>query len=187
MVSRAGAAVCAAAIAAMLVVPAQLSARGAAGHAGGFRPIARPMHRLHPPMPRPVHRVHHPIVRPVHRVHPPFAHHHRAPFAHREFHGRHGFHAHARRHHRAIFGLPFYGYGLPVTYAPDDSAFYGTYYDPSDATGSIDVPAYAVPPAPISPLAGLPEPAPERVGCRSQTVAVPSPSGAELSVTITRC
>ena len=132
-----------------------------------------------------MHRVHHPIVRPVHRVHPPFVHHHRAPFAHREFRERHDFPA-ARRHHRAIFTLPFFGYGLPVTYA-DDSAFYGTYYDPSDVTGAIVVPAYAAPPAPVPPLAGAPEPPLERVGCRSQTVAVPSPDGAERSVTITRC
>ena len=174
MFNRAGAAVCAAAIAAMLMVPAQLSARGAVGHPGGFRPMVRPMPR-----------VHHPIVRPVHRVHPPFLHRHRAPFAHREFRERHDFHA-ARRHHRAILALPFFGYGLPVTYA-DDSAFYGTYYDPSDVTGAIVVPAYAAPPAPVPTLAGAPEPPIERVGCRSQTVAVPSPDGAERSVTITRC
>ena len=107
MFNRAGAAVCAAAIAAMLMVPAQLSARGAVGHPGGFRPMVRPMPR-----------VHHPIVRPVHRVHPPFLHRHRAPFAHREFRERHDFHA-ARRHHRAILALPFFGYGLPLTYADD--------------------------------------------------------------------
>ena len=82
--------------------------------------------------------------------------------------------------------MPFFGYGLPLTYA-DDTAFYGTYYDPSDVTGSIVVPAYAVPPAPVPTLAGPPDPPIERVGCRSQTVAVPSPSGAEHSVTITRC
>jgi hypothetical protein len=186
MFNRAGAAACAVAIAGMLLVPVPVSARGGGGgHPGGFRPIVRPMHRVHPPIARPVHPIHHPNVRPVHRVHPPFAHRH--PFARREFHDRHGFHALARRHHRAIFGLPFYGYGLPVTYAPDDSAFYGSYYDPSDVTGSIVVPPYPVPPPPISPLAGLPEPAPERVGCRSQTVAVPSPSGPERTVTITRC
>jgi hypothetical protein len=170
MLCRAGVAVCAAAIAAVLVVPAQLSARGAVGHPGGFRPIMRPLHRVHPP-----------IVRPVHRMHAPFVH-HRAPFAHHEFHERHGFHALARRHHRGILTVPFFGYGLPVTY-DDDGAFYGTYYDPSDVTGSIVVPAYAAPPAPL-PLAGPPL---EPVGCRSQTVAVPSSSGAELSVTITRC
>jgi hypothetical protein len=175
MVSRAGAAVCAAAIAAMLMVPAQLSARGAMGHPGGFRPIARPMSR-----------VNHPIVRPVHRMHPPFVHHHRAPFAHRDFHKRHGFHALARRHHRGIFTVPLFGYGLPVTY-DDDNAFYGTYYDPSDGAGPIGAPAYAVPPTPTPLIAGAPEPPVERAGCRSQTVSVSSPSGAERSVIITRC
>jgi hypothetical protein len=174
MLGRAGAAVGAAAIAAMLVVPAQLSAGGAAGHPGGFRPLVRPMH------------VHHPIVRPVHREHPPFMHQHRAPFAPREVRERHEFRAAARRHHRAIFSLPFFGYGLPLTYT-DDAAFYGAYYDPSDVTGSIVVPAYAVPPAPVPTLAGPPDPPVERAGCRSQTVTVPSPSGAERSVTITRC
>jgi hypothetical protein len=175
MFSRAGAAVCAAAIAGMLMVPAQLSARGAVGHPGGFRPMVRPMHR-----------VHHPIMRPVHRTHLPFVHHRRAPFAHRQFDKRHGFHALARRHHRGIFTVPLFGYGIPVTY-DDDGAFYGTYYDPSDVPGPSVLPAYAVPPAPLSILAGAPEPPIERVGCRSQTVSVPSPSGAERSVTITRC
>src|ERR1043166_111347 len=184
MFRRAGAGVCAAAIAGMLMMPEHLSARGAVGHPGGFRPMVRPMHRVHPPMARPVHRVP-PNVRPIHHVHPPFAHRHHPPFAHRDFRER-AFHA-VRRHHRGVFGgSPFYGYPLPVTYN-DDSAFYGSYYDPSDITGAIVVPAYAAPPAPVPSLAGLPEPPPERVGCRSQDVAVPSPSGAERSVTITRC
>ena len=184
MLGRAGVAACAAAIAGMLLVPAELDARGAVGHAGGFRPMLRPMHRVHPPMVRPIHRVP-PHVRPSHHVHPPFAHRHHSPFAHRDFRER-AFRA-ARRHHRGVFGgSPFYGYPLPVTYN-DDSAFYGTYYDPSDITGWGVVPAYAAPPAPVPSLAGLPEPPLERVGCRSQDVAVPSPSGAERIVTITRC
>ena len=174
MFNRAGAAACAAAIAGMLLVPVPLSARGGAGamgHSGGFRPV---------------HRIHAPFVRPVRRV-APFAHHHRAPFLHRDFHDRHGFHSAAEhRHRRAIFTVPLFGYAVPVTYA-DDSAFYGSYYDPSDLAGSIFVPPYAVPPVRVLPVAGLPDPPPERVGCRSQTVAVPSPSGAERSVTITRC
>jgi len=179
MPSRAGAAVCAAAIAAMLMAPAQLSARGAMGHAGGgFRPMVRPMHR-----------VHHPIMRPVRHIRSPFVHERRARFAHREFHNRHGFHALARRHHRGIFTAPLFGYGgygVPVTY-DDDNAFYGRYYDPSDFTGSMVAPAYAVPPTSVPLLAGPPDPPVERAGCRSQTVSVPSPSGAERSVTITRC
>jgi hypothetical protein len=174
MLRQVGAAACAAAIAGMLLVPAELNARGAAGHAGGFRPMVRPMHRVHPPM-----------VRPVHRPRPPFVHHHPTPFAHRDFHERRRFHAAAaHRHHRGIFTVPLFGYGVPVTY-DDDSAFVGSYYDPSDVR-AIVVPTYA-PPAPIPPVAGLPEPPVERVGCRSQTVAVPSPSGAERSVIITRC
>src|ERR1051326_329450 len=179
MFSRTGVAICAAVIAGMLLVPAELTARG--GHPGGFRPMVRPSHRAHPPMVRPVHRVH-PHVRPTSHVHPPLAHRHHVPFAHHAFGDRHAFHTAARRHHRAIFSLPFYGYAVPVTYG-DDYAFYGSYYDPSD----LVVPAYVVPPAPVPPLAGLPEPPLERVGCRSQTVVGPSPSGAEHSVTITRC
>ena len=181
MLRRAGAAVCAAAMAGVLLVPAELTARGAAGHPGGFRPIMRPMPRVHPPMVR-----HRPIARPGHRVNPPF-HHHPGPFGHRAFRDRHEFRAAARRHHRGVLTVPLFGYGgVPVTY-DDDSAFVGTYYDPSDFVRTIVVPAYPLPPAPISPLAGLAEPPPERVGCRSQTVSVPSPSGAERSVIITRC
>jgi hypothetical protein len=183
MISRASAAVCAAAIAGVLLVPAQSSARGgagAAGHAGGFPPVMRPMHTRAP------------LVRPVHRVHAPFVHPHRAPFAHREFRERHEFNAAARRHHRVIFNWSGdYGYGLPVTYG-DDGAFYGTYYDPSDLTGSIVLPVYAVPPPPVAPAPApttteRPDPPVERAACRSQTVAVSSPGGAERSVTITRC
>ena len=176
MVRQAGAAACAAAIAGILLVPAELNARGAAGHPGGFRPMVRPMHRVHPPM-----------VRPVHRAPPPFAHRHPGPFPHRHFHERHRFHtAAARRHHRGVLTVPLFGYGLPVTY-DDDGAFVGKYYDPSDGPGPLIVPVYAVPPAPVPPLAGLSEPPLERVGCRSQTVSVPSPSGADRSVIITRC
>ena len=170
MFNRTGAAVCAAAIAGVLLVPVPLSARGGAGaghagagHHGGFRPIVRP------------HR----------HVHPPFVHPHRPPFAHRDIRREHDFHAVARRHHRGILTLPLFGYGVPVTY-DDDSAFVGTYYDPSDFIRTIVVPAYA-PPAPIPPFAGLPDPPPERAACRSEAVAVPMPDGAERSVTITRC
>jgi hypothetical protein len=175
MLPRAGAAACAAAIAGMILVPAELTARGAAGHFGGFRPIMRPMHHVHPPM-----------ARPVRRPFPPFVHHHPARFLHGHFHERNRFHAIARRHHRGIFTVPLFGYGVPVTY-DDAGAFVGTYYDPSDGPGPLILPVYAAPPAPAPPLAGLPDPPAERVGCRSQTVAVPTPGGAERSVTITRC
>jgi hypothetical protein len=179
MLRRAGAAACAAAMAGVLLVPAELNARGAAGHPGGFRPMVRPIHRMHPPFIRPGHRVHPPHHHPA-----PFAHRHSGPFSHRDEH--HGFRAAARRHHRGILTVPLFGYGVPVTY-DDDSAFVGTYYDPSDFVRTMVVPAYTVPPAPIAPLAGLPEPPVGRVGCRSETVSVPSPSGAERSVIITRC
>jgi hypothetical protein len=171
MFNRAGAAVCAAAIAGVLLVPVPLSARGGAGmgHHGGFRPI----------------------VRPHHHVHPPFVHPHRPPFVHRDIRKQHDFHgdghhADGHRRHRGIFTVPLFGYSLPVTYG-DDSAFYGNYYDPSDYIRTIVVPVYPVPPAPLPPYAGLPDPPPERVGCRSETVSVAAPSGAERSVTITRC
>jgi hypothetical protein len=195
MFNRASAAVCAAAIAGMLLVPAQLSARGggggggAVGHRGGFPRAAGPIHGTHPP-----------TVRPFHRVNP-FAHQHNAPFAHRAFRERRDFRARrdffaARRHPRAVFSWTGdYGYGLPVT-SGDDGTFYGKYYDPSDWTGWMAPPVYAVPPAPILPAA-LPPPvlstaertdSPiERAACRSQTVALSSPSGAERSVTIMRC
>jgi hypothetical protein len=184
MFNRASAAVCAAAIAGVLLVPAQLSARGggagAVGHAGGF---PSGMNRGHPPLVRPVQRVNSFV--------------HRRPFAHREFREHRAFRERresfaARRHQRAIFYWPGAdGYGLPVTYG-DDGAFYGTYYDPSDVTASIFPPVYAVPPAPVPPgpvptPTARPDPPGERTACRSQTVALSSPSGAERSVTITRC
>ena len=186
MFNRASAAVCAAAIAGMLLVPAQLSARGgggagAMGHAGGFPRAVRPLHGAHPP-----------TVRPFHRVNP-FAHRHRAPFAraHRAFHERNEFFA-ARRHLRKTFSWTGdYGYGLPVT-SGDDGTFYGTYYDPSDLPGPIVRPVYVFPPAPVPPAAGptiaeRPDPPVARSACQSQTVALSSPSGAERSVTIMRC
>jgi hypothetical protein len=190
MFNRASAAVCAAAIAGMLLVPAQLSARGggggAVGHPGGFPRAAGPIHGAHPS-----------TVRPFHRVNP-FAHQHRAPFARRafrerrDFRERHDFFA-ARRHPRAVFSWTGdYGYGLPVT-SGDDGTFYGKYYDPSDWTGWMAPPVYAVLPAPVLPATLPPAPVTptdppiERAACRSQTVAVSSSSGAERSVTITRC
>jgi hypothetical protein len=189
MFNRASAAVCAAAIAGVIVMPAQLSARGggggAVGHAGGSPRAVGTMHGTHAP-----------TVRPFHRVNP-FAHQHGAPFAHRDFHAhrdfrdRHDFFA-ARRHPRAVFSWTGdYGYGLPVT-SGDDGTFYGRYYDPSDWTGWTASPVYVVPPAPVPPALAMapterPDPPVERTACRSQTVALSSPSGAERSVTIMRC
>jgi hypothetical protein len=170
MVRRMSAAACAAALVGMLATPVESSARGggfATGHVRGF----------------------HPVVRPIHRVHP-FVHAHRPPLPHRPL-VRHplvrdAFHAAARRHHRAVFGVfGFYGFGLPVTYG-DDGAFIGSYYDPSDVTGALDPPAPALPPASL-PLSVRAEAIVDRGGCRSEIVPVPSPGGAERSVTITRC
>jgi len=206
MFYRIGVAACAAAVAALLFVPAQLSARGGvgAGAHGGFRPPIRP---IHPP------------VRPIHPVRAPLVHRHDPLFAHREFRDRHGF---DHRHHRRNFGgyggngyggsgysgngyggngygdngysdngygdydYCKYGYGYRLG-CRDFSAFYGRYYDPSDMTGSIWVPPYTVRPAPVALAAGRLNPPIARGGCRSETVAVPSSGGAEQSVVITRC
>jgi hypothetical protein len=170
MFSRVGAAACAAAvIVGVLAAPAETGARGGAvaiGHVGGF----------------------HPVVRSMQHVHQPFVHDHRAPLIRGAFAQRHGFHAAALRRHRPFVGLyGFYGFALPFTYA-DDGPFFGSYYDPSDVVGSLGAPVYAVPPAGVvAPVAERAEAPLDRGGCRSQTVAVPSPGGAEQSVTITRC
>ena len=204
MLCRVSAAVAAAAIAAMLLVPAQSNARGGAGmagHGGGF----------------------HSPARPTHPVNPRFVHRHDPLFGHRKFRERHAFeHRHHRRNVDGFAGSGYgggyngdsyggngyggngygdngygdyryggngycnYGYGYPRTCA-NYSAFYGRYYDPSDMTGSIWVPPYTVRPASVmSTAAGL-DPPINRGGCRSETVAVPSPGGDESSVTITRC
>ncbi len=203
MFCRVSAAVGAAAIAAMLLVPAQSSARGGAGvagHAGGF----------------------HSPVRPVHR---PFVHRHDPLFAHRDFHERHPFEHRRDRKNFSSFvgygggygsdgngyggngyddngyadtgsGSNFYGaygyckngYGYRYPFACGGySAFYGRYYDPSDVPGSIWLPPYTVRPASITPIAERLDPPIDRGGCRSETVPVPSPGGAEGTVTITRC
>jgi hypothetical protein len=168
------AAVGAAAVAVMLLAPAPSIARGgagAAGHAGGFHPPVRP---IHPP------------VRPTH-LHRPFVHHRDPLFVHHKIPDRHPFRFGDRRHHHRIFWVPGgFAYAYPVTYA-DDSAFYGTYYDPSDVTGWIGGPAYAVPPASVVPIAERLDRPVDRGACRSETVPVPTPGGAERSVTITRC
>lgn len=204
MLCRLSAAVAAAAIAAMLLVPAQSDARGGAGgvgHGGGFHPM-RPMHPAHPAL---IHR-HDPL------------------FVHRKFRDRHAFEH--RHHRRGVVAFPGYGYGGggygdngygasgygdngygDDSYADNGygnssyctygygygypracgtyTAFYGRYYDPSDMPGSIWVPPYTVRPALIMSIAKDPPSA--RGGCRSETAPVASPGGAEDSVTITRC
>jgi hypothetical protein len=201
MFCRVSAAAGAAAIAVMLLVPAQLSARGGGfgGHAGGFHSPVRPMHR-------------------------PFVHRHDPLFAHREYHDRHAFNH--RHHGRNVIGFVGYGdggygyggngyddngdnsyadngygsnfygaygyckYGYGYRYpftCGGYSAFYGRYYDPSDVPGSIWVPPYTVRPAVIMSTAERLDSPIDRGGCRSETVSAPSPGGAERSVTITRC
>jgi len=202
MFCRIGAAVAAAAIAAMLLAPAQLNARGGAGIGahGGFRPPVRP---IHPP------------VRPLVRRHDPL-------FVHHKFRERHAFeHRHDRRN---IVGSGGYGYGgyggsgygdngygdngygddgygdndyRDYRYCSygfrysftcrDYSAFYGRYYDPSDTPGSIWVPPNTVRPTSVMPIAGRLDSSATRGGCRSETVAVPSRGESQNSVTITRC
>jgi hypothetical protein len=201
MFCRVSAAVAAAAIAAMLLVPAQLNARGGAGlggHGGGFHPPVRPSH-----LP----------VRPLVHRHDPL-------FVHRKFHERHAFEHRHRRNVDGFVGAGYggggyggngygdngygdngygdYGYGAyhycnygyrdryPFTCA-DYSAFYGKYYDPSDVPGSTYVPPYTVRPALILSIAGRVDPPITRGGCRSEAVTISSPGGAERSVTITRC
>jgi hypothetical protein len=171
MLYRVSAAACAAAVGIMLAAPAPSNARGGAaamGHVGGLHPSIRSFHRVRPPF--------------VH-AHPPFAHARPVPLTRHDPVRREAFHAAERRHRRVVLGLwGFGGYWLPFTYA-DDGAFYGSYYDPSDVTGAIDPP----PPAAVVPVAARDVPVLDRGGCRSETVALPSPDGAEHNVTITRC
>ncbi len=174
MLSRVSAAACAAAVAAMLAAPAPSSARGGAamGHVGGFHPHIRSFHRVPPQF--------------VH-ARPPFVHAHRVPLTRHDPVRREAFHAAERRHHRAVLGFwGFGGYWLPFT-SGDDGAFYGSYYDPSDANGAIDPPLPRFAPAAVVPVAARDVPVLDRGGCRSETVALPSPDGAEHNVTITRC
>ena len=201
MFCRVSAAVSAAAIAAVLLVPAPSSARGGgmAGHAGGFHPPVRPMHPVRPPLVR---------------RHDPL-------FAHRDFRGRRAFeHRRDRRNSDGFGGYGYggngygdngygdnsygengyadngygghgycnygYGYRYPLG-CGGYTAFYGRYYDPSDVTGSIWIPPYTVRPASVMPIAERLVPPTDRGGCRSETVPVPTPGGAERTVTITRC
>jgi hypothetical protein len=215
MFYRISVAACAAAVAGLLLVPAQSNARGGAGmvgHGGGFHPPVRPTHPVH---------------RPLVRRHDPL-------FVHRNFRERHAFEH--RRHRRNAdgfggygyggggyggngyggngygsngygdngygdngygdnaygntgygdYGYCNYGYGYRLT-CGNFSAFYGRYYDPSDMPGSISVPPYTIRPAPVVLTAGRLDPPINRGGCRSETVPMPSPGAAERSVTITRC
>ena len=209
MFCRISAAVAAAAIAAMLLVPAQSDARGGAGgvgHGGGFHPPMRP-------------------------THPVLVHRHDLLFAHRKFGERHAFeHRHHRRNVDGFAGYGFAGYGYggggyggngygdngygDNGYGDNDygdngygangycgygygyrfplicgsySVFYGRNYDPSDIPGSIWIPPYTVRPTLVMSTAGGRDPPINRGGCRSENVAVTAPGGAENSVTITRC
>lgn len=178
MLSRVGAAVCAAAAVVMLAAPLPSSARGGAaamGHAGGFHPPVSSFNHARPPMVRP------PLA------HQPLVHAHRAPLLRHEFNGHHAFGGAARRNQGATIGyVDPGGYSGPLTYS-DDGAFYGSYYDPSDWTGWIYPRAPKVPSAAVVPVAGREAQVVDRGGCRSETVAVPSPGSAENNVTITRC
>jgi hypothetical protein len=88
----------------------------------------------------------------------------------------------AQRHDR------FFGPGLP---AAGVGVWYGSYFDPT-AYGSYFDPAEYVAPTvsnaePNSALASGRAPAAYAIGCRSQVVTVPSESGGERTVTVTRC
>ena len=188
MIFRVSAAACAAAALAMLAAPVQSNARGGAvamGHVGGFHPPVSSFNHGRPPVARL------PVARPP-VAHPQPAHAHRAPQLRHDFVGRHGFGASARRNNRGTVQYSdFGGYSGPVT-SSDDGSFYGSYYDPSDRSGWFYPPIPKVPPAIVLPVAGPSVAGREaqvvdRGGCRSETVAVPSPGAAERSVTITRC
>ena len=83
----------------------------------------------------------------------------------------------------------FFGPGLPAT---GIGVSYGSYYDPTLYGSYFDPTAYVAPAEnvipyvqPTSTNAG--QPTAYTVGCRSQTVTVPSERGGERTVTITRC
>jgi hypothetical protein len=170
MLSRVSAAAGAAAVAVMLAAPAPSSARGGAamGHVGTF----------------------HPPVSSFHRAPPSFAHAHRgAPIRHdieRRVEQRQVFGATLRRHQRAVGLSDLGGYWAPLT-TSDDGSFYGYNYVPSDMSGWMYPPVPKVPAAAVIPVAARYAPIPDRGGCRSETVAMPSSDSAERNVTITRC
>jgi hypothetical protein len=189
MLSRVGAAACAAALVVGVFAPEQLVARGGAAigpvggiHAGGVRPTPRPTHPARSPF---MHPPHSPFVHARPMPHVPF---HGAPFRHDL--RAHAFRAAAARQQRALLGCCVYdGSGYPITYG-DDSSFYGSYYDPSDFVARLRWPTSGDPPATPAAIAGRDVPtadkAVDRGACRSETVAMPS-TGGERSVTITRC
>jgi hypothetical protein len=167
MFSRVCAAACAAALGiGVLAAPAESSARGggvAPGRIGAFHP-PQPMPHGHPPFARVPHAIPPTLHGAVARVH--------------------AGHLGAQRHRGTLY--TFDGYGFPLTYG-DNGAFYGSYYDPSDVVGSIGAPVFAPPPAGPLPVAERQAEVIDRGPCRSQTVSVPTPSGGERSITITRC
>ena len=129
-----------------LFVPAQTAARGgmvSAGHHGSFLPGAV-MHRSPRAMHVPTH--HHRVV---------------ASTSGARFHIHNSM---ARHHHRVR------DFGFPRTWA-GGSMFYGSYYDPADVVGSIDVPPEAE--APNGPDVAV---APERRGCRLPRIVWPERS-----------
>ena len=202
MFHRVSAAVAAAAIAAMLLAPAPSGARGGAGvagHAGGFHPPVRPIHPAHPPL---VHQ--HRALFVHHEFHERNALGHRHDRTNFDGFGGYGYGGNGYGGNgygdngygdygygeNGYGGRGYcsysYGYRYPLS-CGGYSAFYGRYYDPSDVTGSIWMSPYTVRPASVVPVAERLDPPVDRGACRSETVAVPSPGGAERSVTITRC
>jgi hypothetical protein len=88
----------------------------------------------------------------------------------------HPFPKFARHHHH--HHDRFFASGLPFT--TDWAPFYGSYYDPADATGYVD------PALPDDTSTGSVRGAFYRTGCRSEDVSVPGSNG-PTRVTVTRC
>ena len=87
------------------------------------------------------------------------------------------------RHHRghSFDGLSYASAILGGLYGSYDDPSDYTYYDPTDVAGLLPPTGYPVPDA--APYA---RPV-EHFGCTSQIVSVPSSTGGEANVTITRC
>jgi hypothetical protein len=187
MLSRAVAAASAAAFAFVAtIVPADAAARGGGGGIGmargGFHHHTGLRHFHHRPIARARAFHHHPrFGHPTGTrfVHPLRA----APLASssgavlRVHVPRGGF-----RHGHFVAG------GWPIT-VWGGSAFYGSYYDPSDDDVLYTArPVVDDPPDDATPVAASRAPVGlMRYGCRSQDVSVTSPSGGERTVTVTRC
>ncbi len=174
MLSRVVAAAFAAAFAlGAAVAPVESAARGGAvaiGHGGFHHSGLRHFHR-HVGMPR------------IRHIRPAFAHgRHVFPFGSS---GGAALRVHLPRafHHRHFVGAA----GLPIT-VWGGTAFYGSYYDPSDDEVLYTQSVLDDPPADAAPVAESRAPVGfARRGCRSQDVTVPSASGGERIVTVTRC